>query len=93
MALEQSVVFLQLLHTLAEHEQELSGIDKTVDSNDQAWSVLTNGLSRVTREVRAACSPNASGITLEIREEDAMIFGPKFGAVCEKFIQQVGVPA
>ncbi len=81
---------VQLLSTLAEHEHELSGLPKTVDSNSEALSILTNGLSRVANEVRAACSPNASGITtLDLREEDAMIFGPKFKAASEKFISQV----
>lgn len=80
---------MQLLTSLAQYEHDLSGLPKTVDSNSEALSILTNGLSRVANEVRAACGPNLSGVDLDLREEDDMIFGPKFKAASEMFTSQV----
>ena len=80
---------MQLLTSLAQYEHELSGLSKTVDSNSEALSELTNGLSKVANQVRAACGPNLSEVDLNLREKDDMIFGPKFKAASEMFISQV----
>ena len=80
---------MQLLTMLTQCEHELSGLPMTVDSNNEALSILRNGLSRIANIVRAACASNVSGCDLDRREEDDIVFGPKFPAACQKFVSQV----
>ncbi len=84
---------MQLLQALAAHEGELRDIPKTVDSQTEAVAQLNNGLKEIANQVRAATSPNISGIKAELFNHEALSFGPKFKALSLKFISQVTSPS
>lgn len=80
---------MQLLQALTEHETELRGIPKTVDSEAEAVGKLHNGLKVIANQARAATSPHLGSIAKELRSNKVIYFGPQFKALSLKFISQV----
>ncbi len=81
----------QVLEALRTTQNELQYLPETLDTKEDIGTMLWRGVFRIGCEARSATTSNGSGVSIQLRENPAMRFAPRFAAAANTFRAQVWV--